>query len=144
LVAYLHVKRGVDCEYESEQPESEQYEVASMTNSSQPSQNRNRTVGMERMGLAVRSLRKKAGLSLRLAADRVGTSKSLLSRIENDAVPLSLSMTERIARALDMRPEALILYCLQQKYPGLMDSAVGQELRILNEELKEAGEGDRW
>ena len=51
-------------------------------------------------------LRKKAGLTQQQLADRVGTSKSAICRLEDaDYEGHSLSMLKRIAEALDKRVE---------------------------------------
>jgi len=55
-------------------------------------------------------LRTKAGLTQQELADRVGTSKSAISRLENaDYEGHSLSMLKRIAEALDKRVEIRFL-----------------------------------
>ena len=100
--------------------------------------NSDKTSGISGVGSALAELRARAKLSLAELADKVETSKSALSKIENNERPVSLQLLERLAKPLKWRPEALILFCLQSKYRALMNPAVLAEL----EELETAINGD--
>jgi DNA-binding XRE family transcriptional regulator len=61
-------------------------------------------------------LRAKAGLTQQELADRVGTSKSAISRLEDaDYQGHSLSMLKRIAEALDKRVEIRFVQAKRQR-----------------------------
>lgn len=91
---------------------------------------------LEDAGQGIRNLRRVAGLSLDELAQRVGVDKARLSRLETNSQPLSLMMVERIAKGLERRPEAVLLFCLQSKYPSLLSSEVGAELAAMVSEIE--------
>ena len=59
--------------------------------------------GILEIGPKLKGARKKAGLSLRVLADRTGFSASFLSQVERGQVSPSLTSLEKIARALGMQ-----------------------------------------
>ncbi len=64
-------------------------------------------------------LRDKAGISQRELAKRVGTSASVICRLEDpDYVGHSLSMLQRIAAALDKRVEIRLVSVKRRVQPG--------------------------
>ena len=52
------------------------------------------------IGLQLRELRLRKGMSIRAIADMIGVSKSTIVNIENDAVSPRYDIVERIATAL--------------------------------------------
>ena len=62
-----------------------------------------RTIVALKLGAAVKALRKEAGLTIDVLADRAGTTKSSISRIENEEQTPSLDMLERVAAALEVK-----------------------------------------
>ena len=80
-------------------------------------------------------MRQAAGMSLDELARKVGVDKARLSRIETNLQSLSLMMIERLATGLNRKPEAVILFCLQSKYPSLLTSEVGNELQTIVAEI---------
>ena len=95
---------------------------------------------IDRVGQAIRTLRKQSGLSLAELAHSLGWDKGRLSKYENDRLALSLPVLEEIARALRQRPEVVLLYCLKHRYPklSLAGSEVGTLLDRLVEKLGES------
>ena len=53
-----------------------------------------------KIGVILRQARKEAGLTQEELADRVGTRKTAISRIENHAEDIKLSTIEKVAKAL--------------------------------------------
>lgn len=82
------------------------------------------------------SERAKTGLSQAELAILIGSSESMLSKIENNKAPLSLGMLDRIANVLNRdMPEVVIMRFLQLKYPRLMDTEVGEALMQIKRDL---------
>ena len=53
-----------------------------------------------KIGILLREAREQAGLTQEELADKVGTQKTAISRIENHAQDIKLSTIQRVARAL--------------------------------------------
>jgi HTH-type transcriptional regulator / antitoxin HipB len=53
-----------------------------------------------RIGVVLRQAREEAGLTQEELADRVGTQKTAISRIENHAEDIKLSTIQKVAKAL--------------------------------------------
>jgi len=70
-------------------------------------------------GEAIRAMRVEQGLSVQQLAERIGWDKGRLSKFENNKLALSLPVIEKIARALEMSPAAIVLRCLKVRYPYL-------------------------
>ena len=62
----------------------------------------------ERLGRAVRRLRKAAGYSQESFADLVGVHRTYMGAVERGEVNISLQNIERIANALELRPSKLL------------------------------------
>jgi transcriptional regulator with XRE-family HTH domain len=96
------------------------------------------TSGIENVGECLTVLRKVSGLTLDALAEKVGTSKAALSKIENNQRPLSLQLLERLAKPLGFKPEALVLYCIRQKYTALDRPEVLRDVDRIEQALKQA------
>lgn len=57
------------------------------------------------IGLQLRELRQRKGMSIRALAEMIGVSKSTIVNIENDAVSPRYDIVERIADALGVEIE---------------------------------------
>jgi len=88
--------------------------------------------GIVGAGAALAELRIAQGYTVSELAEKIGTSKSALSQIENDKRPVSLTLLERLAKPLKWSPEALILFCLRYKYRTLTNERVLAELEDLS------------
>lgn len=62
------------------------------------------------VGEKIRSLRKSAGLSQEILADRCGIFRTYLSRIESGSANPSLVVLVTLAKALDVEPHVLLMY----------------------------------
>ena len=82
-------------------------------------------IRFEGSGEVIRQLRTDAGINLRELADRIDFSFSALSKIENNERSLSLSLIERIAQAVEVPPENIILKCLEFRFPKLKETRAG-------------------
>jgi transcriptional regulator with XRE-family HTH domain len=91
------------------------------------------TAKFEHVGAVLRAERERAGMSLEAVASQLGWSRSRLSKYETDKLSISTTDMAQIARALRMRPEALALKCLIQRYPALAEphSEIGRLLQQL-------------
>jgi transcriptional regulator with XRE-family HTH domain len=88
-------------------------------------------------GLAIRRLRKAKGLSVTELAERLGWDKGRLSKYETDRLSLTTDVIDEIARALNHRPEAVVLCCLKERYPKINGSEVAKLLDALVEQMAE-------
>ena len=70
-------------------------------------------------------------MSLRELATRLGWDRGRLSKYETDAVGLTLPVIEEIAAGLQLRPEVVVLKCIQSRYPALKKSDAGRYLANL-------------
>jgi transcriptional regulator with XRE-family HTH domain len=61
------------------------------------------------VGEKIRSLRKSAGLSQEVLAERCGIFRTYLSRIESGSANPSLVVLVTLAKALDVEPHVLLL-----------------------------------
>jgi len=86
---------------------------------------------MKGVGQAIRQLREEEGLSQSEMSMRLGWVAGKLSKYETNHLALSLEVIEEIARALKQRPDVVVLYCLQYRYPSLGTSEVGSLLEAL-------------
>jgi transcriptional regulator with XRE-family HTH domain len=80
-------------------------------------------------GRVITELRGRAGISVAELGRRIGVSRSMMSRYESDERRLTADVIERIAAAIDVRPEEAVLACLQAAYPPLITEKVGKRLR---------------
>lgn len=87
-------------------------------------------------GDALREIRQEAGLSLGDLAELLQWNKGRLSKYETGRLPLSVDVIEQIATTLHLRPEAVILKCVQCQYPALKMPRIGALLEAAVEELK--------
>lgn len=94
------------------------------------------TIDIDGLGSTIVKLRRAAGISQGRFAVETGTSKSQLSRIEDDKAPVSFEMLGRIAETVHDTPEAIVLYCLQQKYPRLMDTDIGKAFKKIAADVR--------
>ena len=62
-----------------------------------------------KIGVILREERKKSGLTQEKLAERLKTTKSAISRIENHAEDIKLSTLERVAKALGKRVKIRIM-----------------------------------
>ncbi len=62
-----------------------------------------------KIGVILREERKKSGLTQEELAERLKTTKSAISRIENHAEDIKLSTLERVAKALGKRVKIRIM-----------------------------------
>lgn len=79
----------------------------------------NENTTIEGVGDVIKELRTQEKLTLDELADRLDWDKSRLSKYENNKLGLSLDAIEKIAVALRLRAEPVILRCLQCRYPAL-------------------------
>lgn len=63
---------------------------------------------LDGLGSTLRSLRRRANLTLREVAERIGCSESMLSKIERGHVRPTLRMTHQLARELKVKVAALL------------------------------------
>ncbi|NUP55823.1 MAG: helix-turn-helix transcriptional regulator [Gemmatimonadaceae bacterium] len=63
----------------------------------------------KQVGVAVRRLREKTGLSQEALADTVGVHRTFIGTVERGETNISLDNLQRIARALKVTPSALLL-----------------------------------
>ena len=63
---------------------------------------------MERIGRNVKRQRTARGWTQQALADRVGTSRNYVAQIEAAAREISLTMLERVAEALKVKPAELL------------------------------------
>jgi transcriptional regulator with XRE-family HTH domain len=63
---------------------------------------------MKRVGQNVKRRRLKLGLTQQALADRVGTSRIYVAQIEAASKEISLTMLDRVAKALRMKPGTLL------------------------------------
>lgn len=66
------------------------------------------TMPAMKLGAALRAMRKEAGLTAEDLAERAGTTKSTVSRIENELQAPSFDMLERLAAGLEIKVYQLI------------------------------------
>jgi len=91
--------------------------------------------GLVGMGPRMRELRILGGITQDQLADIIGTSKSRISKLENGD-PVSFSMLERFAEAMPFRTEAVLLVCLKEVYPKLLDETTIRVARGLIEQTR--------
>jgi transcriptional regulator with XRE-family HTH domain len=82
-------------------------------------------------GEAIRALRERREVSLRDLAKTLKWDRGRLSKYENNQLPLTLHIIERIATILDERPEVLLHSCLKILHPHMGKNPVGKLLRRL-------------
>lgn len=82
-------------------------------------------IRFEGCGEILRDVRQKSRKTLRELAELVGCSHSKLTKIENDALAVSLTMIEKIASELRIRPEDIILRCFERRFPKLLETKGG-------------------
>ena len=80
------------------------------------------------VGAAISDLRTQANITAEQLARKTHTDLSLLERIESNEEAFPLRHIATFAKALNMRPEQLMLRFLQCKHPSLTSSEVGSEL----------------
>ena len=80
-----------------------------------------------RSPLSIRFERQRAGLTLRQVATTVGVSIGTMSAIENGKVALTVERLHRIADALDLPPQQLLVVREPDEAPGSMPAARGDQ-----------------
>ena len=88
-------------------------------------------------GQAIRDCRESLSLTVEELASRVRVDKATISRWENNESALSDRAIKRLAKALGMRMEALMLACLEKMQPQLKNSPFGLLLRDLVESIRQ-------
>jgi len=83
------------------------------------------------VGQAIRQLRENAGFSQAEMSMRLGWVSGKLSKYETNHLALSLNVIDAIAKALEQRPDVVVLYCLQHRYPDLGKGKIGSLLEAL-------------
>jgi len=68
------------------------------------------------IGEGLRILREQRGLSLADLAEKLDCDRSRLSKYENGHNAISVAFLESVAQALGESPEAVVLFCLNQRY----------------------------
>jgi transcriptional regulator with XRE-family HTH domain len=64
---------------------------------------------IEEVGKRIRLFRNQKGMSLEELGEKVGVSKSFMSKMENGKKPISLERIESISKALDIEVEFLLV-----------------------------------
>jgi transcriptional regulator with XRE-family HTH domain len=64
---------------------------------------------IEEVGKRIRLFRNQKGMSLEELGEKIGVSKSFVSKIENGKKPISLERIESISKALDIEVEYLLV-----------------------------------
>lgn len=78
-----------------------------------------RVFKIEGAGSLIRAKREHAGLTQQELADELDCDKGLISKYEHNHIALSSRMIEKIARAVNERPEVLACECLRVAFPAL-------------------------
>lgn len=93
---------------------------------------------IDRSGAVITQERERAGATLPALADRLGWHKSRLFRYENNDTPLTAEAIVEIADALGIKPEYLLLRCVEVRFPKLADrrTDVGKAAGELLDSLK--------
>jgi transcriptional regulator with XRE-family HTH domain len=78
-----------------------------------------------RCGGVIRELRERANISIRELEARTGCDRGWLSKIENNALAVSLSKIVTIAEGLEVPVDELILKCLESRFPQLHATEAG-------------------
>jgi transcriptional regulator with XRE-family HTH domain len=92
-------------------------------------------------GEVVRSHREKCGLTVESLASSFGVDKSTVSRWETNASPLPDRAIKRLAKALHVRMDVVMLECLEQTRPRFKDSSFGKMMRSLVDSIDLPAEG---
>ena len=92
---------------------------------------------LDKAGIAIRRLRENKGIGLNELSESIQWDKSRLSRYENNQVGLSLEAIEIIASGLDLPPVYIIIECLKEIYPHLIEpgNKTGLLLKSLAKEV---------
>jgi transcriptional regulator with XRE-family HTH domain len=101
-----------------------------------PTTRKNRADGrlkLRGVGKVIQELREEANLSQQELANTIRCDKTQLSKYENDRLALSLAAIDRIAQAVNLPVEAVVLRCFKHLFPALSspESEVGQLLESL-------------
>ena len=83
-------------------------------------------IRFEGYGPILRQLREDAGIGVRDLARRMECSHSRISKIESNALSISMTMLEQLATALELPPETVVLRCLERRYPQLQQTPAGK------------------
>ncbi|MCG8484855.1 MAG: helix-turn-helix domain-containing protein, partial [Clostridia bacterium] len=92
---------------------------------------------MNTIGERIKDLRKKEGLSLKELADRVDTTSSFLSQVENNKTALSLSALKKVSEALNSTMSYILGETTEESIPLNFQLIKKNERRT----LKNIGEG---
>jgi transcriptional regulator with XRE-family HTH domain len=79
-------------------------------------------------GEKIRGLRTHKGMTLQEVADILSTSKSNVCHIEKNHRPLTFDMIRKLSIAFRAQEEAVLLLCLQSRYPRLLEGTTLIEL----------------
>src|SRR5687768_14724812 len=82
-------------------------------------------------GAAIRRLREDRRWTQKQLAERIGWDDSRISKIENNALPLTLSAIGRLAKAFGMHPAHVIYLCVEQEFPTIKTTKEGKSVRSL-------------
>jgi len=89
------------------------------------------------IGEAIRCLRASAGLSQYKLAEMVGCTNSSISKYEAGTQIPSIEMMEKIAKAIDLPSEQLVLFWLKHRFPSLDKSELGAILERLARQVSD-------
>ncbi len=85
-------------------------------------------IRFEGCGDIIRDARLEAGFTLRQLATESGCNHSRISKVESNALALSLTMIEQIAKGLKISPEQIVLKCLETKFPKMRSTQAGKKI----------------
>lgn len=94
------------------------------------------------IGIGLRLLRQKHGLSLSDLADRIGCDRTSLSKYENGHTAVTLDFLHSVAESLGESPEAVVLFCLNEHYDLEGTKAWNLMTKLVDEVRAEMGETD--
>lgn len=92
-----------------------------------------RALRLEGIGEALRTLR--GSLSLADLASRLGCDKATLCLYENNQRSIPIEVLENVAEVLSKQKEAVVLFCLEYRYPALRKSQLGEAFQRINADL---------
>ncbi len=89
-------------------------------------------------GEALREARERLGVGLNELAEKLNWDRGTLSKYETERLSVTMDTVDAIAEALGQRPEVLLLFCFQSRYPNLKlkGSETGRFLEQLVEKMQ--------